>query len=1410
MQSYTIDGIIIMPPIEADYRLDPTIVTEGNTIAYEQGYTYTYHNFLEDARDFSFNKSSNFYLTQNTNIFEFFNIIDIPYEYPRIASTFLAFNRINTDPLSALTANDSTCLTSFSGATGSELTATSATTALSAEGQDLVTDYITILPDIDIDEESFIRLPTVEKFIDLKTKETLEQRYYFNIMYIDAVNCFIYHLDGDDRWYLSHKDEVGETLKFVKITHEQSLENNIDQIEVDGGDKIKFQYTLSRDGLLRIYKKYQGSTHVLKILTEEERELSPNILPVRLEDMLSPDNNSNPEDGGPNILELTPDTTIRMRPAYKTKLPNEMLQPHDYNYVIGKDKNNIEVDANRSSDIQVNMLVHSEYYYLTGESIPINFFNLKNNITPDGISSNNNLYPGQPNNIFRDYNKINTGSNQLGGSSNIEIGYNTEVAEYVFKPGMNYFNTPLDISPYERININDTNIISSGAIAGLTPADSDKIFKKNAGYGEYTRWGETQDEQLGTWLCTWLSGSGDPNDTPIWVDRYYNASNVGYVDALSANMQSQHSVYDSDQLDVYETDEQIVDRPSKLTFEPGRLYAYYRLSNKDINIILSELKPGNVQKGFDSYTTTGGQPVDDPKSDIVLKSNRVAKTGNLKLLDDFDNVSINFDINIDQKESAIGHQLIGNYTNTGFGLFNTNDISPFLFILGSDGDPVDGVFQNSSVRIYDNNFKLYNYITNDSFLLDDDEPSLFKNLFIRELPENIYALLENGQLIEMNHDGVILWKYNTFNVINSTDIIVDTCHDDRYIYILTHSEAGDTHDIFQFDMLSKNLMLYNKECLVEIPIPDELKPNINNDYNYGRAIEENAQPNKIFIKNDVPPYQDHRSIYIGHGDDIKSGKRYIWLKVTGDISPVSKLQVKHDVLYAFDTKTLKLVPGVMTDNKLADSTLPLNILDYTLDRDDNIWVCHQENIISQYNSDRRLLSSRQIADREVLSLVVTRDLIDGEIVEYVLVLNKSIGEELIQTQIGPVNHPTNNPNHQDWRKASPWTEDGLYYSRNRFINVDDVVYDDLSSFDDASEVIYPFMDGNIRFGEQIGERFLIDSDDTSGRVLDGDYIYITEGFDELVTETANNMYINRYDAKTTKLINIDEVGNFNIDSIEVRPQMLNHYEYTMQNYMNYAEHNLNLKILLEPKFKKAKPEMVNMLIDLQSLSSKPYTGYHNFNIKIDNNTGCVELRIDGNIHDLSHIYKFEKNKFRFNNIFYRTILAGASPYINDTLLCDKLGDHSRYTVKNVTIKNFNVYNCDVNRTKILNIMRSRSPVEPMKWELPCGSRSYVDSIDKVFNHSIPPRKSNIFNVVLRNSSIRSTSLQRYISNKIESVLPTIIPGDTRVKEISWSNELLEFTEPEDPRLLYDAPLPDEIIVDPSGITLPAYLPYVLQ
>lgn len=215
-------------------------------------------------------------------------------------------------------------------------------------------------------------------------------------------------------------------------------------------------------------------------------------------------------------------------------------------------------------------------------------------------------------------------------------------------------------------------------------------------------------------------------------------------------------------------------------------------------------------------------------------------------------------------------------------------------------------------------------------------------------------------------------------------------------------------------------------------------------------------------------------------------------------------------------------------------------------------------------------------------------------------------------------------------------------------------------------------------------------------------------------------------------------------------------------------------MLLQPKFAAVEPDLVNLKIDLSEWNSNlPYTGYHNICVNINNNTGRVEVYIDGHLNETDNVYTFEPGKYTFNDMFTRELLVGASSYLNETTVQSKIKNYTTYTTRDTCVKNINIINKCLTRADIVCLMLSYSEVDNIKWALPNGLRNSIEGVDQVFNHSLPPRKSNNFNVNVRNSEIKSTQLQQYITNKLRKTLDRITPAGTKIAGVNWYNEILD-------------------------------------
>ncbi len=129
----------------------------------------------------------------------------------------------------------------------------------------------------------------------------------------------------------------------------------------------------------------------------------------------------------------------------------------------------------------------------------------------------------------RDYRKIFTGTNQEYGYESRFLLYSTNnKAITLKKDNTTFFHYP---STAQTVGINQSGLKEAGAHPSTIPFFADKVFKKDANYGQFTNWGESSQLKNGQWLCSWLSGD---NDNCVWVDRWYNPETIGVFSALIA------------------------------------------------------------------------------------------------------------------------------------------------------------------------------------------------------------------------------------------------------------------------------------------------------------------------------------------------------------------------------------------------------------------------------------------------------------------------------------------------------------------------------------------------------------------------------------------------------------------------------------------------------------------------------------------------------------------------------------------------------------------------------------------------------------------------------------------------------------------------------------------------------------
>tara|TARA_Y100000310_G_scaffold344550_1_gene457913 strand:+ start:4588 stop:8157 length:3570 start_codon:yes stop_codon:yes gene_type:complete len=184
--------------------------------------------------------------------------------------------------------------------------------------------------------------------------------------------------------------------------------------------------------------------------------------------------------------------------------------------------------------------------------------------------------------------------------------------------------------------------------------------------------------------------------------------------------------------------------------------------------------------------------------------------------------------------------------------------------------------------------------------------------------------------------------------------------------------------------------------------------------------------------------------------------------------------------------------------------------------------------------------------------------------------------------------------------------------------------------------------------------------------------------------------------------------------------------------------------------------------DLSGLSR----GWHNFNITVDTEQGFFDMHIDAvrvNTIPLS------AGKFTYSDIFDSPLIVGAAPFYTKLLLQEHLQQPRYYLANNIKMKNIKLYDKPLGYYDIKNHYQVLQDVTDIRWDTPVGQRNYIDTVERIFKHSLPGRKSELINVNIKNSNITDVQIINDITDKVKQKLQEELPIYNEINELTWSS-----------------------------------------
>lgn len=1118
------------------------------------------------------------------------------------------------------------------------------------------------------------------------TYEFIDNRYMFDIQFISDRFCKISHENDNITRYLT-VDYLGN-LVFAKDAKTDYLGDQSPQI---------FYYVYDRASDVIVFLKNVNDVSKYIIFNAQLQSLSLSD-PLTAADI-------------PYITRAIFKCIPRSDPSNNTNL---------YDSWVGYNKNlkinSQDINPQRSyQSVPGNLLINSEYYTVTATELPVNILSLKNSNTPENNQTRGNPYQRRRSNLLnesevemRDYKKLFTGSNQLYGNDNITVGYESYTTDITLKKDkITYFHIPQITYPYVQLNINDSGLIESGAIPGDHPLKSDKIFKKLGSYKYTTPFGEVSDEATGNFLCSWLSGNWDINTRPVWMDRYYNPSQVSFLKALSADpFQSIKYITLSDCL-FNEVEEvlgkvDVFDKPSDLIFEPGAYYAYHHYGPNDVENYISSLQEFKTVNGFNTFLKTDGLPVlpyNAQPEEYEFNGERYTITGSLSDIQNTGELTLSFWAKTSDWSRPFGDMIIGNYSNDGFGIFNQNITTPTLYvnsvtgfsIINTDLRKIKEITYNNNAQsqaiIRLDNITNYYIIFNDGFIKKYNPADT-------ELKSVYNASLQNYR----NHDN-----------------------DDSTIFVLCSSltDPNTQNIVTQINIPSVGITNYTPRMLSQGTYRCALDPIATNPWN-------SSDTEQKFNKATTLDYYDNY-LYFTPGKFTR--------------------RVNNTIYYLKDNQTIVKWEDIKSSTTLQVTTAfksYTQIEDFNIDFENNLWILASDNTFFKYTLNREFILSGRVTNPSFTNYKIgfIADFVNGAYNQRVLLSQKgtipvrpdpfrtydldiAASTQYLSNSAIPASYFTTSPTlsvlFENGINNGQTIVSNIYYNIITFNPVLTPYFEQIPGVDTFINNYTQTIEASI-FQPLSASGILFSVLDTRGRLLFRSSMYALTGFN---FDPTNSDYLRKFVVS------------------------------------KYKSPSINFKATMVNKFDEFKTRTVDIVYSLSALDP----GYHHFAVRVDTYEGYMTVFIDGQKIGMQ---QFDPRKYEFNNFNNRPFLIGTNNFINSIPLFKYIKKNTSL-VSGLTIKDFRIFKRALKDTDIGILAKENNEIEDIIFTVPAGRRNYIEEIERYFKAKVPGQKSTLYNVLIKNSGITDEKLKDALEKRILGRLQQLSPVYTKLNTIKWVN-----------------------------------------
>ena len=236
--------------------------------------------------------------------------------------------------------------------------------------------------------------------------------------------------------------------------------------------------------------------------------------------------------------------------------------------------------------------------------------------------------------------------------------------------------------------------------------------------------------------------------------------------------------------------------------------------------------------------------------------------------------------------------------------------------------------------------------------------------------------------------------------------------------------------------------------------------------------------------------------------------------------------------------------------------------------------------------------------------------------------------------------------------------------------------------------------------------------------------------------------------------------NYNYDLVQLNSKISNYNFNTQYILPVYGKNSYSFRLKLLNQLNSEEVDELVFIIKSNDLAS----GKRHFTFTIDCFNGFADFYLDGQLYERKI---FVAKKYIFSDTFQNIIYYGCNSFFNGIPAFQHFKDVSDFTYKNLQIENIYILNKFIDRFESLYFYSEKYPSNDVSYNMPCGARSFIDTVEKVFKFNLPQYKTSVFDLDILNSGIFYEDIKDDLENYINQRLTEFLPAHSNLRNINW-------------------------------------------